>query len=73
MPIEISVSILTCLMGAGVLILLAGIPWAYSVHGRLTKIETSLQDRRFSAEQLTNLEHRVTRLEMKDQGSNANA
>jgi len=64
MSLEASVSVLTCLMGAGVLILLAGIPWAYSVHGRLTKIETTLKNHLVSIERLADLERRITRLEM---------
>ena len=35
-------SVLTFLVGLGVSILVAGIPWAYSIHGRLTKIETKI-------------------------------
>jgi hypothetical protein len=60
---EYSVSVLTCLMGIGVTILLAGIPWAYGIHGRLAKIETVLKNVFISAERLGELEHRVTLLE----------
>jgi len=64
MSIETAVTTLTCLMGAGTTILLAGIPWAYSVHGRLTKIETTLCDHLLSVEQITNIERRVMRMEV---------
>jgi len=64
---EVSVTILTCLMGIGVMILLAGIPWAYSVHGRLSKIEAGLKDRSISVKLLAELERRVTRLETRQE------
>lgn len=33
-------TVLTALVAVSVAILCAGIPWAYSLHGRLTRIET---------------------------------
>lgn len=44
MSIEAAVTILTTMVGVGVTIMLAGIPWAYSIQGRLTRIETRLTD-----------------------------
>ena len=64
MSIEIAMTTLTCLVGTMVLILLAGIPWAYSVHGRLTLIETELRDQLRLTQRVEELAHRVTRLEM---------
>ena len=65
MTVETAVTILTCLVGVGVTILLSGIPWAYSVHGRLATIETSLRDAVAALARLHEIEHRVVRLEMK--------
>ncbi len=65
MNLETSVTVLTCLMATGITILMAGVPWAYGVHGRLTKIETSLNDHLLSVEQLSELERRITRLEIR--------
>ncbi len=63
MTIEVVVTILTALVGLGVTILLSSIPWAYGIHGRLTKIETTLHDCLESFHVLGTIERRVTRLE----------
>lgn len=62
-------TILTSLVGLGVMIMLAGIPWAYCIHGRLTKIETSLKDRLVDSDRTTDIERRVTRLELQHEVS----
>jgi hypothetical protein len=67
MTIETAVTILTSLVGVGVTVLLTGIPWAYSVHGRLATIETSLLNAIAALARLNDLEHRVVRLEMRVQ------
>jgi len=64
MTLSVAMTLLTCLVGAGVSILLAAVPWAYSVHGRLTKIETHLKETLAPAEQIRRLEHRLTRIEL---------
>ena len=64
MSIDLAVTVLTCLVGVGVSILLASVPWAYSVHGRLTKIETTLIDQVGDLRRLGDLEIRLLRLEM---------
>jgi len=61
--IDIAITLLTTLVGVGVTVLLAGIPWAYSVHGRLATIETSLRDTLNALPRLNELELRITRLE----------
>ena len=43
MAAEASITLLTSLVSIGVVILLAGIPWAYTIHGRLATIEASLK------------------------------
>ena len=44
LTIDVAVTTLTCLVGVTVVILLAGIPWAYGIHGRLTKREARHED-----------------------------
>ncbi len=63
MTIELAVTVLTTLVGLGVTVLLSSIPWAYGIHGRLTKIETSLHDCLESFQRLGIIERRLTRLE----------
>jgi hypothetical protein len=63
MTLETALTLLTALMGVATAILLAGIPWAYGIHGRLMKIETTLSDHLAGSQSLPTLEHRVTRLE----------
>ncbi|HUE71611.1 MAG TPA: hypothetical protein VMP01_12065, partial [Pirellulaceae bacterium] len=48
----------------GVAILLAGIPWAYGIHGRLTTIETTLKENLPRRDAWIELERRVERLEI---------
>ena len=56
--------LLTSLVAAGVAILLAGIPWAYGIHGRLTTIETTLKEHLLRREAWLELDRRVARLEV---------
>jgi len=63
MDLATVIKVLTFLMGIGVSVLLAAIPWAYSVHGRLTKIEMSLNNHLENHRQLLRLEQRVSQLE----------
>lgn len=64
MSLEAAVSLLTSFVGIGVTVLLAGIPWAYSVHGRLATIEASLRDAVAPLARLNEVEKRILRLEM---------
>jgi hypothetical protein len=64
MPVEASITLLTSLVSIGVVILLAGIPWAYTIHGRLTTIETSLSQHLRLTERVDSLVDRLTRLEL---------
>jgi hypothetical protein len=65
MAAESSITWLTSLVSIGVVILLAGIPWAYTIHGRLATIEASLKQDSRSRERLDNLVDRMTRLELR--------
>jgi hypothetical protein len=62
-----SLPLLTSLVGVGVAILLAGIPWAYGIHGRLTTIEATLKEHLLRREAWQELDRRVTRLELDHQ------
>ncbi len=64
MTVEVAITVLTSLVGISVAIMTAGIPWAYCVHGRLTKIEATLNDHLVSVIRLSKLENRVLRLEL---------
>ena len=61
MPLE---AVLTSLISVAVAILLAAIPWAYGIHGRLTTIETSLKAALGQADRLQTVEQRLARLEI---------
>ena len=65
MNIETAMTTLTCMVGVMVSILLAGLPWAYCIHGRLTKIETTLKDHLRSIRRIGDIELRLTRIEVK--------
>ncbi len=64
MTVEVAITVLTSLVGISVAIMTAGVPWAYGVHGRLTKIEATLNDHLVSVIRLSKLENRVLRLEL---------
>ena len=64
MPVEASITLLTSLVSIGVVILLAGIPWAYTIHGRLTMIETNLSQHMRLTDRVDGLLDRLTRLEL---------
>ena len=66
MAVESSVPLLTSLVGIGVSILLASIPWAYGIHGRLTQIETSLKELLGERPKWSDLDRRLTRIEARD-------
>lgn len=66
MAVETSVPLLTSLVGIGVSVLLAGIPWAYGIHGRLTQIETSLKELLGERARWSDLDRRLTRIEARD-------
>jgi hypothetical protein len=63
MSIEQTISLLTSLVGVGVSVLLAAIPWAYGVHGRLTMIETNLKELVPASERWSEMDRRLTRIE----------
>ena len=64
MTIDHAIAFLTSLVSVTVAILLAAIPWAYGIHGRLTRIESTLAEHLPGQRQLTELNTRLTRLEL---------
>lgn len=69
MSVEHSVPLLTSLVGIGVSVLLAGIPWAYGIHGRLTQIETSLKELLHDRQKVADIDRRLVRFEAREQQS----
>ena len=55
---------LVCLLTVGVGILVAGIPWAYNIQGRLTEIETLLRYRTKEHELINEMDKRLIRVEL---------
>jgi hypothetical protein len=66
MAVESFVPLLTSLVGIGVSILLASIPWAYGVHGRLTQIETSLKELLGERARWSDVERRLALIEARE-------
>ena len=66
MSTELAIATLTCLVGFGVTLMTAGVPWAFSVHGRLARIETSLNQNLELGKRLEQMELRLTWMEAKD-------
>ncbi|MEX2027044.1 MAG: hypothetical protein WEH44_07080 [Pirellulaceae bacterium] len=64
MPLDQPLPLLTSLVATGVAILLAGIPWAYGIHGRLTTIETALKENLPRRHAWQEFERRIARLEL---------
>lgn len=61
---RIVLTVIIGLMSIQTTILLAGIPWAYSVHGRLTGIEGVMETRSSLISDLLQLRDRVLKLEL---------
>ena len=57
-------ALLVGLLSVGVAILMAGIPWAYTVHGRLTEIETLLRYRTKEHELINEMDKRLIHVEL---------
>lgn len=72
---DMLVAIQTSLLGAAVCILVAGVPWAYVMHGRMAVVERAAEDVReiradmksmnLNAARLDSHERRIDRLEAK--------
>ena len=56
MAVEFMLTILSLLA----MLALAAVPWAYKIHGRLTKIEERLQSYHISGERFANTERQIT-------------
>lgn len=57
-------NLLTCLVGLQATVLLAAVPWAYSVHGRLVAMESKLTANLAVEKRVTSLETRVLTIEL---------
>jgi len=58
------VELVTVLLGLGVSVLLAGVPWAYLVHGRLVSIETRLNMTTSHEEKIDLIDNRLLACEI---------
>ena len=61
---EWAVSLVCGLLGVQTTILIAAIPWAYSMHGRVTRIEAAVGLAAGLGERVSSLESRVLRIEV---------
>ncbi|MHC2068862.1 hypothetical protein ACYFX5_15445 [Bremerella sp. T1] len=69
MSAELAFGALTLLVGTGVSILTAAIPWAFSVQGRLSRIETSLTQNLDAAKRIEQIELRLLWIEAIREGN----
>ena len=61
---EWAVSLVCGLLGVQTTILIAAIPWAYSMHGRVTRIEASAATAADLIDRVSSLESRLLRIEV---------
>lgn len=61
--------LLTTLVGVGVTILVAGVPWAFAVHGRLASIEAKLVGNDLLQRDMRRIETRLITVESRQQAS----
>jgi hypothetical protein len=61
---ETAVTLVCGLLGVQTTILIAAIPWAYSMHGRVTRIEASAATAANLGERVGSLESRILRVEV---------
>ena len=61
---EWSVTLVCGMLGVQTTILIAAIPWAYSMHGRVTRIEASAATAADLIDRVSSLESRLLRIEV---------
>ena len=61
---EWAVTLVCGLLGVQTTILIAAIPWAYSMHGRVTRIEASAATAADLIDRVSSLESRLLRIEV---------
>ena len=61
---EWAVSLVCGLLGVQTTILIPAIPWAYSMHGRVTRIEASAATAADLIDRVSSLESRLLRIEV---------
>ena len=66
---ETAVTLVCGLLGVQTTILIAAIPWAYSMHGRVTRIEASTATAANLGDRVSSLESRLLRLEVESENS----
>jgi hypothetical protein len=66
---ETAVTLVCGLLGVQTTILIAAIPWAYSMHGRVTRIEASAATAANLGDRVSSLESRLLRLEVESENA----
>ena len=61
---EWAVTLVCGMLGVQTTILIAAIPWAYSMHGRVTRIEASAAPAADLIDRVSSLESRLLRIEV---------
>ena len=61
---EWAVTLVCGMLGGQTTILIAAIPWAYSMHGRVTRIEASAATAADLIDRVSSLESRLLRIEV---------
>jgi len=61
---EWAVTLVCGMLGVQTTILIAAIPWAYSMHGRVTRIEASAATAADLIDRVSSLESRLLRIEV---------
>ena len=64
---ETAVTLVCGLLGVQTTILIAAIPWAYSMHGRVTRIEASAATAADLGDRVSSMESRLLRLEVESE------
>ena len=66
---EMAITIVCGLLGVQTTILIAAIPWAYSMHGRVTRIEASAATAADLGDRVSSMESRLLRLEVESENA----
>jgi len=66
---ETAVTLVCGLLGVQTTILIAAIPWAYSMHGRVTRIEASAATAADLGDRVSSMESRLLRLEVESENA----
>jgi len=66
---ETAMTLVCGLLGVQTTILIAAVPWAYSMHGRVTRIEASAATAADLGDRVSSMESRLLRLEVESENA----